>query len=258
MQPNAASHQTKAEGRSLRLLSYNIQAGIESKNYRGYLIQSWKHLLPYPHRFKNLERIAQLLRGFDVVGLQEVDAGSIRTDFINQLEFLAQSAQFPYWHNQVNRNLGHLAKISNGLLSQIQPTEIAEHKLPGFIPGRGALFVRYGKQKQSLVVLILHLALGSRARSKQLGYIREVIRQFDSVIVMGDMNCTGSRLAQSPLLKDSGLQLPHADIKTFPSWRPQHGIDHFFGHPKSPSRKALLFKQPLLRPPPHCHADPST
>ena len=53
---------------------------------------------------------------YDVVALQESDAGSLRTGFTNQTEYLARQSCFPYWLDQTNRHLGHFAKHSNGLL----------------------------------------------------------------------------------------------------------------------------------------------
>jgi len=80
----------------LSLLSYNVQVGIASRQYSDYLFQSWKHLLPHPERVVNLGRIAQLLRQFDVVGLQEVDAGSLRSSNIDQTRYLAVQGDFPH------------------------------------------------------------------------------------------------------------------------------------------------------------------
>ena len=76
--------------RQLNLLSYNVQAGIHSRQYSDYFTNSWKHLLPHPERLINLTHIAQLLRQFDVVGLQEVDAGSLRSAYIDQVHYLAR------------------------------------------------------------------------------------------------------------------------------------------------------------------------
>ena len=49
-------------GRSLRLLSYNIQAGIDTRHYREYVTKGWKHLLPNRERLRNLNLIAEMLR----------------------------------------------------------------------------------------------------------------------------------------------------------------------------------------------------
>jgi len=79
-------------GQRLRLLSYNIQAGIDTSQFRDYFTKGWRHVLPSRHRIHNLDRIAQVLRGYDLVGLQEVDAGSLRSGFLDMTEYLAQRA----------------------------------------------------------------------------------------------------------------------------------------------------------------------
>ena len=61
----------------LRLLSYNIQSGLTTRKYSQYLTRSWKHLVPVPSRMANLDGIARVLKGYDIVALQEVDAGSL-------------------------------------------------------------------------------------------------------------------------------------------------------------------------------------
>ena len=47
--------------------------------------------------------IAEMLRGYDLVGLQEVDAGSRRSGYINLTEYLANRADFPFWDDRTNR-----------------------------------------------------------------------------------------------------------------------------------------------------------
>jgi hypothetical protein len=89
----------------LRLLSYNIQVGIVYSRYRHYLTRSWKHVLPFPGRQENLDSIAEFISKFDIVGLQEVDAGSLRSNYINQAKYLAQRGGFPHCYVQTNRNM---------------------------------------------------------------------------------------------------------------------------------------------------------
>ena len=70
-------------GQHIKLLSYNIQAGISTARYRHYLTHSWKHVLPHAQRFSNLDRIARLVKDYDIIGLQELDAGSLRSNNVN-------------------------------------------------------------------------------------------------------------------------------------------------------------------------------
>ncbi|MDH3691875.1 MAG: endonuclease/exonuclease/phosphatase family protein, partial [Gammaproteobacteria bacterium] len=181
-------HERPQRGR-LRLLSYNIQTGISTRRYREYLTHSWKHLLPHRTRWENLDNIADLVADYDLVGLQEVDAGSLRSGFVNQTEYLARRAGFPFWTSQTNRRIGKLAQHSIGVLSRFPLADVTEIKLPGRIPGRGVLMARLGGEAEPVIVLIAHLALGKRARLRQLGFLGRLVRNYKHVILMADLNC---------------------------------------------------------------------
>lgn len=212
-----------ADGR-LRLLSFNIQVGISTQRYHHYLTRSWQHLLPHAGRAGNLQRIGALLQGFDLVALQEADGGSLRSGYINQVEHLAQLGDFPYWYQQLNRNLGRLAQHSNGVLSRLCPTVLEDHPLPG-PRGRGAIFVRFGEGPEALVVVVMHLALGARTRTRQLAYIREQLQDYRHLVLMGDMNTHAADLLEHSPLRELGLIAPQVEA-TFPSWQPQRCLDH--------------------------------
>lgn len=208
----------------LRLLSFNIQVGIRTERFHHYLTRSWQHLLPHPGRALNLQRIGTLLEGYDLVALQEVDGGSLRSGYVNQVEHLAQLGAFPYWYQQLNRNLGRFAQHSNGLLSRLAPQLLEDHPLPG-PSGRGAILLRFGEGEDALVVVMMHLALGGRTRVRQLAYIRELIGGYRHQILMGDMNTHATDLLENSPLRDLGLLAPQI-AATFPSWRPQRCLDH--------------------------------
>ncbi len=210
--------------RTLRLLSYNIQAGVDTQRYRDYLTQSWKQVLPHRERLQNLNRIAMMITRYDLVALQEVDSGSLRSGFIDQTEYLAHLAGFPYWYEQVNRRLGKLAQHSNGLLSRFQPSFILEEKLPG-LPGRGALLAGFGVAPE-LMVCVLHLALGRRAQQRQLAFVGDLLSSYPHLIIMGDLNCDSGSEPLRGLIDRLGLHRPTWHLKTFPSWRPRRTLDH--------------------------------
>ncbi len=213
-------------GHKLKILSYNIQVAVASTRARHYVTQGWKHLLPHPKSFDNLDRIAHLISDYDIVGLQEVDGGSLRSYFINQAEYLAERGRFPFWYHQTNRNLGKFAQHSNGILSRIEPSEVRQFKLPGLIPGRGALLARYGRRDASFVLLLVHLALGKRARQNQLAFISELVNEHEHVCLMGDFNCPIQSREMELLFRRTNLRPPEGEYATFPSWRPQRNIDH--------------------------------
>jgi len=213
-------------GGSLKLLSFNIQVGIETDAYHHYLTKSWQHLLPHGKRNVALARIAQIMSHFDLVAIQEADGGSWRSGNINQVEYLAKHGGFPYWYQQINRNLGRIAQHSNGALSRLLPTKIEKHRLPGLMPGRGAMVLHFGSGEDALVVVIMHLALSRNGQNRQLAYVRDLIAGHKNVVLMGDMNTHAQQLLEASPLKELALQPVVGDLKTFPSWKPTRGLDH--------------------------------
>ena len=217
--------------RRLRLLSYNIQTGISYHHYGHYVTRSWRHVMPHGTRRRNLDSIAGCLNAYDVVALQETDAGSLRTGYTNQTEYLARQSDFPYWLDQTNRRLGHLARHSNGLLSRFRPHSVARHRLPG-LPGRGALVAELGSSQGSLAVFVLHLALGRATRLRQIRYLTELVNRFEHVIFMGDLNCDPWSPEMQLLVRGTRLEAPIRHQGTFPSWRPRRRIDHILVTPE--------------------------
>ncbi|ATP47919.1 endonuclease/exonuclease/phosphatase family protein [Pseudomonas kermanshahensis] len=246
-QPQVNEHHLQAPGLPedgrLRLLSFNIQVGISTERYRHYLTRSWQHLLPHTGRASNLQKIGKLLSDFDLVALQEADGGSLRSGYINQVEHLAQLGAFPYWYQQLNRNLGRFAQHSNGVLSRLKPQHLEDHPLPG-PAGRGAILVRFGEGEDALIVVMMHLALGAKTRALQLGYIRELIGGYRHQVLMGDMNTHATDLLEHSPLRDLGLVAPQVEA-TFPSWRPQRCLDHILLSPSLTLERVEVLAQPI-------------
>ncbi len=235
--------ETKSPANSLRVLSCNILAGGSVKRYSEYVTQSWKHVLPTGKR-ANLNDLAGILSEFDLVALQEADFGSLRSGFLNQTEYLAETAGFPYWSHQPNRKVAKVAASSNGLLSRLKPTEVLDYPLPGRIRGRGVLWARYGEGANSLVVLVAHLSLGTQARAHQLGYITELLEGHPNALLLGDLNTPIESAELRNLFARTSLQPPIAPPLTFPSWAPNRAIDHILA--SSSLRVAELRALPQL------------
>ncbi len=167
----------------------------------------------------------------------------MRSGYINQVEHLAHLGAFPYWYQQLNRNLGRLAQHSNGVLSRLKPTAIEDHPLPG-PKGRGAILVRFGEGPEALVVVMMHLALGGRTRNLQLAYVRELIGNYKHQVLMGDMNTHANDLLLNSPLRDLGLLAPQVEA-TFPSWRPQRCLDHILLSPTLTLESVQVLAQPI-------------
>src|SRR5689334_19856768 len=93
----------------LSLLSYNIHVGVRPAHYGHYLTRAWRHVLPGAGMRDTLDRIAETMQGHDFVAVQEADAGSLRTRFVNQLEYLAKRAGFSHMGLTVTRDLRPVA-----------------------------------------------------------------------------------------------------------------------------------------------------
>lgn len=212
--------------RTLRLLSFNIQAGTSTAHYHHYVTHSWRQILPHTQRVENLDAIAGLISPFDMIALQEVDSGSLRSGYINQSRYLATHSGMPYWCHQSNRKVGKVAYAGNSFLSRYEPDVVEEHRLPGVIPGRGTLLVRYGSGFDGLDIAVVHLALGRRARVQQLRFLA---RQLDSgrhLVIMGDLNTQADAAPVLEFRETLALQAPTRGLATYPSWQPQRAIDH--------------------------------
>lgn len=216
--------------RPLRLLTFNLQVGISTRAYYQYLTNSWQHFLPNAGRVRRLEMIGEFLRHYDLVGLQEADGGSFRSSNINQVEYLGEMAQVPFAYQQLNRNLGRFAQHSNGLLSRVRPSLVESHRLPG-PPGRGVIHARFGGGPDALHLFVAHLSLGLRTQMRQLDYLYELMASARHVILMGDLNCTRSQLAQHTSLCSVIDLEPVPEQLTYPAWQPKRALDHILLSP---------------------------
>ncbi len=227
----SAAVDTPVSSRRIRVLSYNIQAGIRTRRYSDYVTGSWRQLLPHHQHRDVLRQIATLASDFDIVGLQEADAGSLRTGFIDQTRFIADTAGFQFQHHQSNRRVGNLAHAGNGLMARWQPEKLQEYNLPGTVPGRGALCAWFMLPDIRLLVMVVHLSLGALSRQLQLEYLTEILRNQRYCIVLGDFNVSPQNLSFQRFLDNTGLQHASCGSLTFPTWQPQRGIDHLLVSP---------------------------
>lgn len=223
----AALSRSNAAASRLKLLSYNIQAGIGTRHFRDYFLRGWQHVLPFPERIRNLDHIASLLTEFDLIGLQEADDGSLRSHFLNQIEYLALRAGLPFWASRVNRNLGHWGQHALGLLARQPATRVERFALPGRIPGRGVLLADFDHFATPLRVQVSHLSLSGRARRRQLDCLIRRANEHDGInLIMADFNTTPANQDLQRLCQQAGLKLPPAPPSTYPGWRPRRAIDH--------------------------------
>ncbi len=213
-------------GNTLRVLSCNILAGARVKRYHEYVTRSWGAVLPGKYKLGNLDKLANSIADFDVVGLQEADAGSIRSGFLNQTRYLAEVSGLPYWSHQPNRRLSNVSHTANGLISRVAPDEVLDYPLPGRLGGRGVLLAQYGDGEDALTVAVAHLSLGIQSRVRQIDFIADLLRDRANVVLMGDFNCPPDSPELRTLFERTELVRPGTPKPTFPSWHPNRAIDH--------------------------------
>jgi endonuclease/exonuclease/phosphatase family metal-dependent hydrolase len=213
-------------GGVLRVLSCNILAGASVKRYREYFTRSWGAVLPGKYKLGNLDKLARSIAQFDVVGLQEADAGSIRSGFLNQTRYLAETSGMPYWSHQPNRKVSSVSHTANGLISRSAPNEVLDYPLPGRLGGRGVLLARYGDGRDALTVAVAHLSLGTQSRARQIDFIAELLQDRPNAVMMGDLNTSPDSPELRHLFARTALAPPMHPAPTFPSWHPQRAIDH--------------------------------
>jgi len=210
----------------LRILSYNTHVCIRASKSSERLKNLWKHVLPSRCKMDNLREMSKFITSFDVVGIQESDAGSLRSYFMNHTKLLAHLGGFDHWAEQVNRRLV-FARHSIGFLSRYRILDITKHQLPGKIPGRGLMVVHLDLDGEPVAFAVAHLSLGRRDRIKQALYIGDIIRELDCrTILMGDLNCTSDSDELWVLSVKAGLRPALRNMPTYPSWKPRRDIDH--------------------------------
>lgn len=217
---------TQQDKNVLRVLSCNILAGASVKRYHEYFTRSWGAVLPGKYKLGNLDGLARSIANFDVVGLQEADAGSIRSGFLNQTRYLAETSGLPFWSHQPNRRVSNVSHTANGLISRTAPNEVLDYPLPGRLRGRGVLLARFGEGREALHVAVAHLSLGTQSRARQLDFIAELLHDHPCTVLMGDFNCAPDSPELRRLFSHTALAPPPEPQPTFPSWRPQRAIDH--------------------------------
>lgn len=213
------------ESNRLKIISSNIQAGSITRAYSEYVTRSWSHIF-HAGKQGNLDSLAQTFQGFDLVGLQECDPGSMRSGFSNQSDYLAEKANFPHCSHHATRRISRFAGFGNALLSRLEPSKMEHFTLPSRIPGRGVLLAQFGEGEAAWHVAVTHLSLSAKARRIQIAYLAELLSDKKRLILMGDFNCDMLAPEMSRLFQCTGLEIPELVLPTFPSWDAKRPIDH--------------------------------
>ena len=209
----------------MKLLTWNIQAGIGTRRYRDYLFRAHLQLFHAPSKTEALHNIAREIAAYDVVCLQEVDLGGRRAGHVSQVDEIARLSHHAHVAVQENRRVQGISRHGNAILSHWPLTNIRDLKLPGRIAGRGCL-VADVDGRYALTVACLHLSLGAADQARQLGAVATALRGAPAWAAMGDFNCGARSVAMDAFCSSVDGRLSRTAPLTFPAWRPRRDFDH--------------------------------
>lgn len=229
----------------MKLLTYNIQAGIGTNKASDYGTRLHRQVVHTKPKRRILNSIAKMIADYDCVCLQEVDLGGLRAGFNDQGHFLQSESGLPHYISQENRRVPIVSRHGNAIISRFEIDDIKDLKLPGSVRGRGALIATI-ESKPKTTVVCTHLSLGPSDQQEQLEFIGENLPKSGRVIVCGDLNCA----ANSPILRSfcerfDLKQLTTAHHESYPSWAPKMAIDHILSNIPPVSKVEVV---PLNRP----------
>ena len=214
----------------MRFVLYNIRYGTGGKKLHsplnGYLRRTGK----------NLDRITLFLQDLnpDVAGLVEVDAGSYRSKKNNQAEMIADRLghhhvyRSKYGENSLTRHLPILSHQGNAFVARD-----SDHKETFHYFDRGVKRLVIELEMENVTFFLIHLALGSRLRHRQLGDLYDLLQTVKKPhIVAGDFNALWGEQEIRLFQAATGLKNAHAgNSPTFPSWNPARQLDFILHSP---------------------------
>jgi endonuclease/exonuclease/phosphatase family metal-dependent hydrolase len=211
----------------MRLLLYNIRYAVGGGARMhmplpgaGYVLGN-KTVLPDITRFiKSVDP--------DIVGLIEVDTGSIRSRNINQAEKIAAdlgmntSYETKYGENSLNKILPIVRKQGNAFMAAARVHGETFHY---FDTGIKRLIIEL--EMEEFAVFLVHLSLKYRHRHLQLRHLHDLILETEKpVIVAGDFNTFWGENEIYLFMRAAGLRSANTNsIPSYPSRSPRKELD---------------------------------
>ncbi len=211
----------------MRLLLYNIRYAVGGGASMhmplpgaGYVLGN-QNVLPEITKFiKSVDP--------DIVGLIEVDTGSIRSRMVNQAEKIASdlgmntSYETKYGEKSINQLLPIIRKQGNAFMAATRVHGEAFHY---FDTGIKRLIIEM--EMENFAVFLVHLSLKYRHRHLQLRKLYDLIAATEKpVIVAGDFNTFWGENEIYLFMKAAGLRSANVDsVPTYPSRSARKELD---------------------------------
>lgn len=177
-----------------------------------------------------LDQIIRFVKSLDpdIVGLIEVDTGSIRTGMINQARVIADSLghystyQCKYGTGSLNQLMPIVRKQANAFLAA---PRVEGERFHYFETGIKRLIIEL--ELESVAVFLVHLSLKFRHRHDQLRHLHELVkRSAKPVIVAGDFNTFWGEHEIFLFMEASGLKSANRrGMPSYPSRSPRMELD---------------------------------
>ncbi len=184
-----------------------------------------------------LKGITQFIKAQDpdIVGLVEVDTGSIRSGLINQAQYIGDSLghyslyQCKYGVSSINQFMPVVRKQSNAFLSA---PRVAGERFHYFDTGIKRLIIEL--ELEECAIFLVHLSIKFRHRHDQLRYLYGLVKSCTKpVIVAGDFNTFWGDHEIYLFCEAAGLVSANPrGTPTYPSSSPRRELD-FILHSKS-------------------------
>jgi endonuclease/exonuclease/phosphatase family metal-dependent hydrolase len=165
----------------------------------------------------------------DVVVLQEVDQGSIRTKTSGQASALEEKLvkkystkiEGKYGPGKLLSRMPMLKQMSNAVLSN--GGEVREHYLE---PGSKQLMMEYRDEEKDLSIFSAHMPTLHRYRRKQLQEAREKILERNKAVLCGDFNCYNGKEELEKVFSGTEYEV-HSPGPTHPRSDPYRELNLF-------------------------------
>jgi endonuclease/exonuclease/phosphatase family metal-dependent hydrolase len=178
----------------------------------------------------NLNAITEFIksRNPDVVGLVEVDTGSIRTRMVNQAEAIARQLghystyQCKYGESSFNNRLPIVRKQSNAFLAA---PRVHGERFHYFDTGIKRLIIEL--ELENVSIFLVHLSLKYRHRHWQLRHLHDLVKgSRKPVIVAGDFNTFWGENEMYLFMQAAGLSSANVErLPSYPSNAPRKELD---------------------------------
>ncbi len=164
----------------------------------------------------------------DVVGLIEVDIGSVRSGMVNQADFIARSLghystyECKYGVSSVNHMVPIVRKQANAFLAA---PRVRGERFHYFDTGIKRLIIEL--ELDDVAIFLVHLSLKFRHRQYQLRYLYDLVRKTSKpVIVAGDFNTYWGDHEIYLFMQAAGLASANTKgLPSYPSRTPRKELD---------------------------------